>query len=147
MSDYQSIKVRSVEGDRIQLHVVEVHPDMTELRRIVDKTGKIRKSLARRTRSFAALLLSEANAQDNSFMQQLQFLVDLGVAPALEEAAHKVISDVEITDLKVLGEGTNGPMHSATVTITARSSLVFRSFRKGKGHGAVATLDDAIEMY
>lgn len=147
MSDYQNVKVKSVEDDTIQLHVVEVHPDMTELRRIVDRTGKVRKSLAKRTRNFAALLLSEANYQDNSFMQQLQFLVDVGVVPALEEAAQKVISEVEVTDLKVIGEGTDGPMHSATVTITARSGLVFRSFRKGKGHAAVATLDGDIDMY
>lgn len=35
----------------------------------------------------------------------------------------------------------------ATVVITARSSLVFRSFRKGKTHAAVATLDGDIELY
>ncbi len=147
MSDYQDVKIKSVEGDTIQLQVVECHPDMTELGRIVDRTGKPRKSLAKRTRNFAALLLTEYRGPGNSFAEQLQFLVDVGASPALEHAAQRLISAVEIADMKVVGQGTDGPMHSATVTITARSSLVFRSFRKGKRHSAVATLDGDIELY
>ena len=147
MSDYQDVKIESVDGSTVRLRVVECHPDMTELSRIVDRNGQVRKAMAKRVRNFAALLVRDHKRQDNSFVEQMQFLVDVGAAPALEEAAQKMIAEVEITDLEVLGHGTNGPMHSATVTITARSSLVFRSFRKGKGHAAVATLDGDIELY
>ncbi len=147
MSDYQDVTIASVDGSTVRVRVVECHPDMTELSRIVDRKGQVRRSMAKRVRNFAALLVRDYKHQDNSFVEQAQFLVDVGAAPALEEAAQKLISEVAITDLKVIGEGTNGPMHSATVTITARSSLVFRSFRKGKGHGAVATLDGDFELY
>ena len=146
MSDYQAVKITSVDADTIVLRVSECHPDMTELRRLVDRTGAVRKAMAKRARNFAALLLTEHNGQSNSFADQLQFLVDIEVVPSLEQAAQKLISSVAIADMKVVGEGTDGPMHSATVTITARSSLVFRSFRKGKSHGAVATLDGDIDL-
>lgn len=144
MSDYQKVKIASVDGDTIVLKVREVHPDMTELHRIVDKHGAVRKSMAKRTRNFAALLLTGQNDGDNSLIEQMNFLVDVGAAPALEDAAQKVIANVEIADLKVIGEGSQGPLYGATVTITARSSLVFRSFRKGKSHDAVASLDGDI---
>ncbi len=147
MSDYQNVKIESVDGDTVRLRVVECHPDMTELSRIVDAKGEVRKSMAKRARNFAALLVRDHKRQDNSFVEQLQFLVDVGAAPGLEQAAQKLISGVEIADLRVIGEGTNGPMHSATVTISARSSLAFRSFRKGQGHAAVATLDGDFELY
>jgi hypothetical protein len=146
MSDYQNVKVEHVEDATIRLRVVERHPDMTELRRVVDRKGQVRKAMARRLRNFAALLLVDYNYQDNSFVDQLQFLVDVGACPAAEEAAQRVVAEVAVENLKVLGPGTDGPMHSATVTITLRSSLPLRSFKKGKGHGAVATLDGDIEL-
>jgi hypothetical protein len=144
MSSYQKVKVESVDGSTIVLRVQEIHPDMTELGRLVDKHGVMRKSMAKRARNFAALLLTEQNDGDNSFKDQLNFLVDVGVVPALEDAAQKLISGVEVSDMKVIRDGSQGPMHSATVTITARSSLGFRSFRKGKSHLAVACLDGDI---
>lgn len=147
MSDYQNVKIKSVDGATIVLQVVEVHPDMTELRRIVGKDGKVRRAMARRVRNFAALLLTEHNGGDNSFAEQLQFLIDVGVVPAAEDAAQRVISGVEVADLKEIGEGSDGPMCSATVTITARSSLALRSFRRGKGHSAVASLDGDIDLF
>lgn len=146
MSDYQDVKITSIDGDTIVLRVRECHPDMAELRRLVDRTGAVRKAMAKRARNFAALLLTEHNGRSNSFAEQLQFLVDVEAVPSLEQAAQKLISGVAIADMKVVGEGTDGPMHSATVTITARSSLVFRSFRKGKSHGAVASLDGDIDL-
>jgi hypothetical protein len=85
--------------------------------------------------------------QANSFVEQLQFLVDVGASRSLADAAQRVVADVQIEAMNKLGDGTDGPMHRATVIITTRSSLVFRSFRKGKGHGAVATLDGDIELY
>lgn len=147
MSDYQDVKVTSIDGPTIRLDVRECHPDMTELRRLVDARGQVRKSLARRARNFAALLLTDHQRQDNSFVEQLQFLVDVGACDSLEKAAQRVIADIQIEAMQKLGDGTDGAMHRATVIITARSSLVFRSFRKGKTHAAVATLDGDIELY
>jgi hypothetical protein len=147
MSDYQDVQVTSVEGDTIRLQVSECHPDMTELRRIVDARGQVRNSVAKRARNFAALLLRDHQGQANSFVELLQFLVDVGAAKTLADAAQRLISDVRVEAMRPIGEGTDGPMHRADVVITARSSLVFRSFRKGKGHAAVATLGGDIELF
>jgi hypothetical protein len=147
MSDYQSVKIEAVDGGTIRLRVVERHADMTELARVVDRQGNVRRSVAKRLRNFAALLLVDHREQDNSFVEQLQFLVDVGAAPSLEAAAQRVIAEVAIEELKVVGEGTDGPLHSAAVTVTARSSLAFRSFRAGKRHDAAASLDGDIELF
>lgn len=147
MSDYQDVKVKHIEGATIRLHVIEVHPDMTELRRVVDRTGAVRKSMTKRLRNFAGLLLLDYNDRENSFEELLRFMEDVGVAPSLEAAVQRLISDVEVSDMKELGPGTNGPRHSATVTITVKSPLLLRSFRKGKGHGSGATLDGDVELY
>lgn len=144
MSDYQHVKIKQVEDTVIRLHVTEVHPDMTELARIVDRKGQIRKSMRKRLRNFAALLLLESNYQDNSFAELLGFMDAVGTDPSL--AVQRVITDVEIEDLEPLEMGSAGPMHSATVTITVASPLLLRSFRKGKSHGAVATLDGDINL-
>lgn len=146
MSDYQDVTVKHIDGTTIRVEVVEIHSDMTELARIVDRKGQVRKSMMKRVRNFAALLLIDYNRQDNSFVELLKFLDDVGVS-SLEAGVQRLIADVEVADMKVLRPGTNGPMHRATVTITVRSSLLLRSFRKGKGHGAVATLDGDINLY
>jgi hypothetical protein len=146
MSDYQDVKIKHIDGATISVEVVEVHPDMTELARFVDRKGQVRKSMMKRVRNFAALLLIDYNSQDNSFVELLSFMDEVGVS-SLEAGVQRLIADVEVADMKVLGPGTNGPMHRATLTITVRSSLLLRSFRKGKRHAAVATLDGDINLY
>lgn len=147
MSDYQDVTVMHIDGATIRVEVVEIHSDMTELDRIVDRKGQVRKSMMKRVRNFAALLLIDYNRQDNSFVELLKFLDDVGAVSSHEAGVQRLIADVEVADMKVLRPGTNGPMHRAMVTITVRSSLLLRSFRQGKGHGAVATLDGDINLY
>lgn len=146
MSDYQRVKIEAVDQATVILQVHEEHPDMAELGRVVDRKGQVRRSMARRLINFAALLLVDYNGRSNSFADLLQFLVDVGAAVEPGAAAGRLLASVEIEDFKRIGEGTDGPLHSARLVVTARSALAFASFRKGKRYGAAAALDGDIDL-